>query len=271
MTTTQERHATERGADRRPTIGVTGNLVERDGVARFDLPLRYLEAVASCNGVPVPLAPVPGADPREFARSALARVDGVLISGGDDFETESLGLGPTHPAARPVPRAKQELDLELAREALERDVPVLGICYGMQCLGLATGAGLYQHLPDDRPEARGHGGGGAPDGDHAVRALPGTKLAQLMGLEDVAVVSRHHQALSSVASPFAVSALDDQGTIEAIEAPGHPFALGVQWHPELPDPTFTVDTAHRRLVRALVEAAAKRTAALFDRETATSA
>jgi hypothetical protein len=107
-------------------------------------------------------------------------------------------------------------------------VPVLGICYGMQLLGLAEGAGLHQHLPEDRPGARSTRGV-----VHAVRAVAGSKLARLLEVDEVAVVSRHHQALSRVELPWRVAALDAEGLVEAIEREDHPFAVGVQWHPEL--------------------------------------
>jgi gamma-glutamyl-gamma-aminobutyrate hydrolase PuuD len=224
--------------------------------------VRYARAVAWAGGLPLGLVATPGFDFAEHARCLMQRLDGLLISGGDDFETEPLGLGPTHPEAVPVPRVKQDFDVALARAALDAGLPVLGICYGMQCLGLAEGATLFQHLPEDRPGARDHRG----DREHGVRALEGTKLAELMGLEDSSVVSRHHQALRSVASPWRISATDDEGGIEAIERRNHPFALGVQWHPELPDPTFPGGSLQGRLFEALIEAAraAARTTAATD-------
>lgn len=209
-------------------IGITGNLVERRGW-RLDIPERYAEAVLRAGGRPVGIFGV--GEPRE----ALAPLDGLLLSGGDDFDVERLGHGPTHPAADPVPYAKQDFDFALARAALEEGLPTLGICYGMQLLALLDGGRMHQHLPEDRPGSRKHTG----DALHAVRAQPGSKLAELVGVEPFDVVSRHHQAIARVAPPWVVTATDDEGLIEAIERtpspPGQPssFALGVQWHPEL--------------------------------------
>ncbi len=233
-----------------PLIAVNGLLsVEKD--PRLVLSVRYADSVLKAGGVPVAIPPVGG--PGDVRR-LLERVDGLLLGGGDDFATEPLGLGPTHPAATPVPRAKQDFDLVLVRAALELGVPVLGICYGMQLLGLAEGARLYQHLPDDVPGCRPHGG----DAEHEVRIEPGTKLARLIGLEEVAVISRHHQALAEVSPPWRVAARDPEGLIEAIEREGHPFAIGVQWHPELSYEGSPHDGLFRGLVGAAALAAAHR-------------
>jgi putative glutamine amidotransferase len=232
----------------RPLIAINGEMTagEAPGVA---LKNRYANAVLKAGGVPVVIAPVGG--PGDIAR-LLERVDGLLLGGGDDFDTQRLGLGPTHPNATPVPAAKQDFDFELARAALEIELPTLGICYGMQLLALVGGGALHQHLPDDRPGSRVHSGGV----HHDVVLEPSSKLARLVEVERLDVVSRHHQAVASVGGAWRASAFDDQGLIEAIEHARHPFALGVQWHPEL----APEGSAHDRLFRALVHAAAARTA-----------
>ena len=228
---------------RAPLIAINGLLEERPAGDRLSLPLRYAERVCAAGGVPVAIPPI--SDPRGL-KALLDAVDAVVFSGGDDFDTERLGHGPTHPAADCVQGPKQDFDLALARLVLDRGVPTLGICYGMQLLGIADGADLFQHLPDDRPGCQEHTGGTV----HEIRTELGTKLAQLLNLETLAVVSRHHQALQAAPEGWRIAALDFEGLVEAIEHTTHPFALGVQWHPEL-----SPGTAHDALFDGLILAA----------------
>ncbi|MCZ6597831.1 MAG: gamma-glutamyl-gamma-aminobutyrate hydrolase family protein [Planctomycetota bacterium] len=224
-------------------IGVNPFLVE-GRPARLVVRTPYLDAVRRAGGTPLIVTPRRSVAEIEFL---LERVDGLLLTGGDDFDTERIGLGPTHRAALKTPPEKQDFDFALARAALERGIPILGVCYGMQLMALAEGASLLQHLPDDRPGCRPHAGGA----EHPVIVKPRTKLADLVGVERMIVVSRHHQALSAVGSQWIVSASDDEGLIEAIERPNHPFAVGVQWHPELSPPS----SPHGRIFGGLVAAA----------------
>ena len=225
-------------------LGDAGSDSLGSGDAKLTLRTRYADAVLKAGGLPVALPPVGG--PSDV-RDALARVDGLVLGGGDDFQVEGLGLGATHPSAVRTPQAKQDFDFELARAAIEVGIPTLGICYGMQLLGLAEGAQLLQHLPEDRPGAREHTGGV----HHPVRVQAGAKLAGILGVDQLDVFSSHHQALAQVSAPWTVVATDDEGLVEAIERNDHPFALGVQWHPE----KARDGAPDARLFRALVAAA----------------
>ena len=232
----------------RPCIGING-LLDITGEPKLALATRYAQSVLKAGGIPVALVPVGG--PRDLER-LFERIDGVLLSGGDDFDTARLGLGPTHPEAVPVPSAKQDWDFALARALVAQQVPVLGICYGMQLLGLAEGGRIHQHLPADRPGSREHRG----KCTHGVHLEAGSRLARIVDAPELEVVSSHHQALSSVGRPWKITARDEEGLIEGIEREAHPFAIGVQWHPEL----APEGSAHDRLFRALIGAAAIRAA-----------
>ncbi len=227
----------------RPRIAVNGLLLT-DKKQRFALDMRYSEAVWQAGGFPVPIPPLADA---AYVTQLLDEVQGVLLTGGDDFDTQRIGLGPTHPLADVTPPSKQDFDLELTARVLERDLPVLGVCYGMQLLGLRAGAQMLQHLPEDRPGCQEHSGGI----EHPVLLESGTKLRQAMGVSSVPVISRHHQALDQIPTPWTVCARDEQGLVEAIELPGHAFAIGVQWHPE----ASSAEGPHGQLFRALTEAA----------------
>ena len=234
-----------------PLIAINGLLsLEKEPSVR--LANRYADSILKAGGVPLVIPPVGG--PMDIDR-LLDSVDGVLLTGGDDFDMERLGRGVTHPSAERTPASKQDFDFALATRAVERGVPVLGICYGMQVLGMAEGSGFFQHLPEDRPGCQAHAGGV----EHEVEVQPETKLQRLLGVDRLPVLSRHHQALSSVEPPWQVSAADDEGLIEAIERADHPFAIGVQWHPEL----SYEGSPHDRLFRGLVGAAAMAATATF--------
>jgi putative glutamine amidotransferase len=239
-------------APRRPLIGINAAL-ESGARPRVHLHPAYADAVLRAGGIPLIVPPVGG--PADVAR-VLEQLDGLLLSGGRDLDTRRLGLGPLHPRAELEPAAKQDFDVELARAALATELPVLGICLGMQTLGVVGGAGLYQHLPDDRPGSQEHAG----NVRHGVDVAEDSRLARLVDARELEVVSSHHQALSSVGSGWRVAARDREGLIEAVEHASHPFAFGVQWHPERSEPGGPHDRLFRALVDAASLAAAKRRA-----------
>jgi putative glutamine amidotransferase len=228
-------------------IGLTTYLEQsRTGVwdvpAGF-LPAAYFQGVTAAGGVAVLLPPQP-VDPG-IAERVLDGLDGLLLTGGKDIDPAVYGQEP-HPATDEPARGRDAFEFAVLRAALQRGLPVLGICRGAQVLNVALGGTLHQHLPD----VIGHGGhraGNAVFSTVPMRTVPGTKLAGLVG-DSVDAQCYHHQAIAGVGAGLVVSAWDADGVIEALELPGDGFVLAVQWHPE-----ETLDDL--RLFSAIVAAA----------------
>lgn len=200
------------------------------------LPARYPQLVQDAGGTAVLLPP--GA--AETAPDLLARLDALVISGGPDVNPALYGAQP-HPKTRAVAPERDLWEAALLRAALAAGLPLLGICRGMQLLNVVCGGTLVQHLPD----AERHLPRAGHYGSHPIRPLPGTRLADLLPEAELDVPTSHHQAVDRLGEGLTVSALAEDGTIEAVEGPG--FVLGVQWHPE--------QGTDLRVMQALVEAA----------------
>jgi putative glutamine amidotransferase len=189
------------------------------------LPTQYAVAVEATGGVPVLLPPVGQAG---AADAVVARLDGLVISGGADVDPERYGDDP-HPrtAGWRVDRDAWESALLDAADAA--GLPVLGVCRGMQVMAVHAGGALEQHLPDVVEHDR-HSPGGDEFGAIEVTTVPGTRVAGLVG-DRLSVNCHHHQSVRTHPGFEAVAHAAD-GTLEAMEAPGERFCLGVQWHPE---------------------------------------
>ncbi|MFT8676135.1 MAG: gamma-glutamyl-gamma-aminobutyrate hydrolase family protein [Acetobacter sp.] len=235
----------------RPVIGITLDLEEGGAqqYSRFSwcaLRENYLSAVATAGGLPValPLFPQLGAD-------YMAHMDGLLITGGAfDIDPALYGETAQHPSVTLRPRRTRAESAYLAA-GLERGIPILGICGGMQLMAVAMGGTLVQHIPDENPTALPHEQPNPRnEASHAVDIVPDTRLAGLVdGRMRIAVNSAHHQAVRTPGRGR-INAMAEDGIIEGIEDPAHRFFLGVQWHPE-----FGIDPADRALFRAFVKAA----------------
>jgi putative glutamine amidotransferase len=227
----------------RPAIGLC-TAVEQARWGAWDLPatllpLSYSRAVQRAGGLALLLPPDP--EPLEV----LDRVDALVLTGGSDIDPATYGAEP-HPATLGTVPERDEFELALARAALERDMPVLGICRGMQLLNVACGGGIEQHLPD----VVGHENHRHTPGvfaDHEVRLEPGSLAERVVGRDREGVKSHHHQAIDAPGDGLVASGWADDGVVEAIEAPDRRFALGVLWHPE--------EDEASRVMSALVEAA----------------
>jgi putative glutamine amidotransferase len=211
------------------------------------VPHAYIRQVEAAGGLALLVPPRSDADDA-LAAEVLERVDGLILSGGADVEASRYGADPhvTVQAARPD---RDELELALARVSAERDLPVLGICRGMQVMAVAAGGELEQHVPD-RVGHEGHSVAPGTYAVHDVTIVEGTRTAQILG-GAVEVPTYHHQSVLTHPG-YVPSAWADDGTLEAMEDPEALFRLGVQWHPEIGSDV--------RLFEALVEAARGHTA-----------
>jgi putative glutamine amidotransferase len=184
----------------------------------------YVEGIDAAGGLPVTFPPTQAlADNPE---SALGAIDALLLNGGPDIQASSYGEAP-HPESETGSELRDEAELALARAALAAEMPILGICRGMQILNLAMGGGIDQHIHD--PDAAHRSDDFV---SHHVQAQEGSMLARAIGTDEVTVRSFHHQGLDPVAEGMNVVARSPDGIVEAVEVPGQSFCLAVLWHPE---------------------------------------
>lgn len=232
----------------RPVIGVCA-AIERarwgpwDRVVSF-LPRTYTDAVESAGGATILLPPDRGA--AEAPGELLGRVDALVLAGGSDVDPGTYGAD-RHPSTGHAWPERDLFELALAREAVKRDRPVLGICRGMQVLNVARGGTLLQHLPDELGHHR-HQPVPGEFVEHEVRLAPGSLAASAAGAERVTVKTHHHQGVDRLGEGLVASGWSEpDDVVEAIELPGRRFALGVLWHPE--------EAAGDGVIHALLEAA----------------
>jgi putative glutamine amidotransferase len=234
--------------NRRPVIGLCA-AVERAAWGAWDdvlvmLPRSYVVAVQRAGGLAVLLPPDPAVE--QAPDEVLDFVDGLVLAGGADVDPAAYGAE-ADPRTTGTCPPRDAFEVALARRALECDVPVLGICRGLQLLNVATGGTLVQHLPD-RVGHEQHRPAPGTFVEHEVRVEPRSLAARAVEAERSDVKSHHHQGPDRIGDGLMATgwALPD-GSVEALEAPHRRFALGVLWHPEQDE--------RSRVVSALVRAA----------------
>jgi putative glutamine amidotransferase len=211
----------------------------------------YSQAVLNCGGAPL-LVPI--SQDKSSLAAICRRIDGLILTGGPDVNPRFYNEEPRQ-GLMDVDEAQDLMELELTRLAVAADLPVFGICRGLQVLNVAMGGTLVQDIARQVPKACNH----APRADrstvsHKVRIEPHTRLQSILHRRSLWVNSKHHQAVNRLAPGLMVCAVATDGIIEALEAADKSFLLAVQWHPE---GLWQEDAAARKLFKALVTAAGK--------------
>lgn len=234
---------------KKPLIGVVP-LVDYGRESLWMLP-GYFDAVLEAGGVPVML---PLTDERDALARSLDAVDGIIVTGGQDVDPARYGEKDPELAALcgELCPERDAMEALLVTDALERDLPLLGICRGIQALNVIFGGTLWQDLPKQRPsEVEHHGKAPYENPVHTVEVLPGTPLAECVGTGVLPVNSFHHQALRDVAPGLEVMATASDGVAEAVWRPTSRFCWAVQWHPEF---SHVVDEPSCKIFSAFVGA-----------------
>ena len=243
---------------RKPSIGIKPSPMEdvqsHGTFTRYAMATTYTEAVEAAGGVPLVIPPQAG-----NIAEILSAVDGLLLSGGADINPALYGDDEVHPDTYGVHAGRDALELELVKQALALDMPMLCICRGIQVLNVALGGTLIQDIPSQYPTELVHAqqaaGIAKEESGHTVKVMPGSLLARTYEAESIAVNSFHHQALRDIAPELEINAVSPDEIVESVARPASGWVLGVQWHPEM---MFRAHPEHLKPFEALVGEASKR-------------
>jgi putative glutamine amidotransferase len=213
-----------------PLIGITADSDKISGQPSFIIKESYVAAVEDSGGVPFLLCPVRS---EAAVSSFVSLIDGLLISGGGfDIDPKLYGEEP-HPGLGKTLPDRTDFEIKLLREAVEKKVPILGICGGHQLINVYFGGTLYQDIPSQYKGAINHKQPTPSDNPyHSINIYPSTRLLRIAGTDSTVVNSTHHQSIKKIGNNLKISSVAEDGIIEAIEYDGDDFIVGVQWHPE---------------------------------------
>lgn len=233
----------------KPIIGITPDRsdVHESIEAHFFVRRNYCTAVSESGGVPVILP-----YQIDLVEQYLDLVDGIIITGGMfDIDPAIYGKAAKYPKQMRFKEDRTHFEQAILRSALAKNIPVLGICGGMQLIAVEMGAKLFQHIPSEINAAIEHKQNEPCNvGKHRIHVSEGSRLHQIIGMSECEVNSLHHQSVMGENARFQAGAIADDGVIESIEVTDKPFCIGVQWHPE-----YFVNAWERKLFVALVKAA----------------
>jgi len=236
--------------NQRPIIGITTVNQKREKKTYAVVSTNYCSSVQMAGGTPILLSLCVN---KEILDNYLTIMDGLILTGGDEAVNPLLyGENPI-PSLRATCSSRDECETYLLKGALEQDMPVLGICRGMQLMNVAAGGALYQDIFTQKQNVLGHQPVDMPVDElyHSVLIQKDSKLRHIFKKEELIVNSFHHQAVKKLAADFVGTAISEDGIIEAMEHRNRKFAIGVQWHPE----DLTARHAHfLELFKALVSA-----------------
>ncbi len=231
-----------------PVIGITLDREETDSYSKlpwYAVRENYVDPIANLGGTPV-LLPYHC----DYIENYLDIISGIIITGGDfDIDPKLYGQLTSHSRIKLKPK-RCEFEYKLASKAIERNMPVLGICGGHQLINVIFGGSLIPHIPEDDPNYLSHEQ--SPPFDqpaHIINITPKSQLHQIMKMDTALVNTAHHQAVARLGKGLVDSAVAPDGIIEGIESTQHKFCIGVQWHPE-----YLITEGDRRLFSGLIQA-----------------